>query len=124
MAGQYGLTSYAYTAVNFKQKLAIPYEKGTSCIFENYQPMSACAVRHGSKIYRFFSNYDKEPFNNIFSIGWLKKMYVLHCYVIVVIIMYDTCIYREYVYSVAVYQKYRSNEVGRIDNFRALARKL
>ena len=30
---------------------------------------------------------------------------------------------REYVHSVAVYQKI-SNEVGRIDNFRALARKL
>ena len=32
-------------------------------------------------------------------------------------------IYREHVYSFAVYQKI-SNEVGRIDNFRALARKL
>ena len=31
--------------------------------------------------------------------------------------------YREYVYSVVVYQKL-SDEVGRIDNFRALARKL
>ena len=33
-------------------------------------------------------------------------------------------IYREYVYSVAVYISKISNEVGRIDNFRALARKL
>ena len=31
--------------------------------------------------------------------------------------------YREYVYSVAVYKKI-SNEVGRIDNIRAMARKL
>ena len=31
--------------------------------------------------------------------------------------------YKEYVYSIAVYKKI-SNEVGRINNFRALARKL
>ena len=39
------------------------------------------------------------------------------------IVQNRTCAYRKYVYSVAVYHK-KSNEVGRNDNFRALARKL